>query len=366
MTEASESTKLTMANSKKEMLQAYQRLLREIEEKARAEMKPEETVAQRQRSKAIQVADTVSSDTIGNQIASLRTEIGKSLNGLADRLEQETAKYVQVQAAVQAAEAELREIYDIQKAAASLVALLESQKRERDTFEKEMAAQREQLEGEIETHRDVFDDEVKTQREQWKKEKADFDASTKERNSLEEKRRQREQEEWKYNFVREKQAAEEQRQTELARLDREIHLKKEQLEKVLSDREQAVAAAEAELQSLRLRAESFPSALEQSVARAVEESTERLERERRYALDLLQKEFDGERNVLKSRIESLQHAVDKQTEQIAKLSQQLEHSYVQVQNIAMKAIEGSSGLTRSLGQTTTPLADRIVHGPRGD
>ena len=50
-----EPTKLTMANTKKEMLQAYQRLLRQLEEKSKAEMKPEETVAQRQRAKAIEV-----------------------------------------------------------------------------------------------------------------------------------------------------------------------------------------------------------------------------------------------------------------------------------------------------------------------
>jgi hypothetical protein len=354
-----------MANSKKEMLQAYQRLLKQLEEKSKAEMKPEETVAQRQRSKAIQVADTVTSDGIANQVASLKTEIGKTLNDLADRLEQETAKYAQIKTAVNAAEADLREIFEIEKAASSLVALLEAQRQEREQFQKEMAAEREKLEGEIDTHREVFDDEVKTQREQWKKEKSEYESSVKERNAAEERRRQREQEEWKYVFQREKHLAEEQRQHELARLDREIQLKKEHLEKVLSEREQAVAAAEAELQWLRSRAESFPGELDQAVSRAVQEATERLERERTYAIDLLQKEFAGERNVLNSRIEALQQAVDRQTEQIAKLSQQLEHSYGQVQDIALKAIEGSA-ITRSHGQAATSIGDRISHGPRTD
>ena len=49
------------------------------------------------------------------------------LNELADRLEQETAKYAQIKVAVSAAEADLREIYEIEKAAASLAALLEAQ-----------------------------------------------------------------------------------------------------------------------------------------------------------------------------------------------------------------------------------------------
>ena len=364
--DAADAEKLTMANTKREMLQAYQRLLKQLQQKQRAAMKPEETVAERRKAKAIAVADAASSEGIANQIASLKSAIGRTLNELAERLEQETAKYAQVKAAVELAEAELREIYDIEKAAASLAALLEAKKQQRDEFEAETAEKREKLDYEIATHREAFDYEVKTQRDKWKKEKAEYEAAAKEEDAAEKKRRQREAEEWHYQFEREKQTAEEQRQHEQARLDREIQLKKEHLEKVLSEREQAVAAAEAELQSLRARAEGFPEELDQAVTRSVQESTERLERERKYAIDLLQKEFAGERNVLNSRIESLQATVEKQAEQIARLSQQLEHSYGQVQDIALKAIEGSS-MSRPVTQTASPsLADRIPRGPQNE
>ncbi len=351
MSDSPEIPAVTMTSTKKEMLQAYERLLKQLEEKKKAEMKPDETVAQRKRAQAVAVADAASSAGIANQIASLKTEIGKALNELSDRLEQETAKYVQVKLAVESAESELREIYDIEKAAASLAALLEAHKLEKQEFEAEMAAEREKLDSEISIHREAFDYEVKTQRDEWKKEKAEYQASVKEQEETEKKRRQRDQEEWKYQFDRERQAAEEKRQHELARLDREIQLKQEHLEKVLADRELALAAAEAELQSLRARAEQFPGELEQAVSRAVAETTARLERERKYATDLLQKESAGERNVLVSRIESMEQTIEKQAEQIAKLSRQLEHSYGQIQDIAVKAIEGPS-TSRSGSQAT--------------
>jgi hypothetical protein len=354
-----------MANTKKEMLQAYRRLLEQLQERQEAEMKPEETVARRKRAKATEIADSVADSDIAHQIASLKTQIGKSLNDLADRLEQETAKYAQVKTAVDAAEAELQEVYEIQKEAASLAALLESQRQQREDFDAEMNQEREQLELEIATHREAFHEEVKTQREEWKREKAEYELAAKERDGIEKKRRQREQEEWQYGFQREKSTAEEQRQLELARLDREIQLKKEQLEKVLYEREQAVAAAETELHELRSRAEGFPGRLDQAVSQAVQDTTERLQRERDYAIDLLQKEFAGERNVLNSRIESLKTTVDKQAEQIARLSQQLEHSYGQVQDIALKAIEGSSS-SRAMGQGSMPLTDRMSHGHSAD
>jgi hypothetical protein len=102
--------------------------------------------------------------------------------------------------------------------------------------------------------------------------------------------------------------------------------------------------------------------LDQAVARAVQESTERLEHERKYAVELLQKEFAGERNVLNSRIEGLQQTVEKQAEQLARLSQQLEHSYGQVQDIALKAIEGSSRSPSVAQPAAPPLAERLSPG----
>ena len=362
MSDTPETPALTMTNTKKEMMQAYERLLKQLKEKKKAEMKPEETVAERKRVQAVAVADAASSAGIANQIASLKTEIGKTLNELADRLEQETVKYTQVKLAVESAETELREIYDIEKAAASLAALLEAQKQEKEQFEAEMTAEREKLDDEISTHREAFDYEVKTQREEWKKERAEYQASVKEQEETDKKRRQREQEEWKYQFDRERQAAEEKRQHELARLDREIQLKQEQLEKVLADREQALAAAEAELQSLRARAEQFPSELDQAVSRAIQETTTRLERERKYAIDLLQKESAGEHNVLISRIESMEQTIEKQAEQIAKLSRQLEHSYGQIQDIAVKAIEGPSTSRAGTQATGLSLPARMPGG----
>jgi hypothetical protein len=364
--EAAAPEKLTMANTKKEMLQAYQRVLKQLQQKQRAAMKPEETVAARQKAKATAVADDASAEGIGSQIASLKAEIGRTLNELAERLEQETAKYAQVKLAVQSAEAELREIYDIEKAAASLAALLEAEKQQREEFDAEMTEKREQLEYDIATHREAFDYQAKTERDAWKKEKAEYEASVRDRDALEKKRREREKEEWQYQFQREKQTAEEQRQHELERLDREIQLKKERLEKVLTEREQAVSAAEQELQTLRARAEGFAAELQQAVSNAVQETTDRLERERKYAVDLLEKEFAGERNVLNSRIDALQETVDKQAQQLARLSEQIEHSYGQVQDIALKAIEGSA-ISRSPSQSASvPMADRLSRAPQSE
>jgi hypothetical protein len=350
-----ETEKITMANTKKEMLDAYNRLLKQLTEKRRAEMKPAEKVAQKKEAEARAVADSLSTESIGRQIGILKSEIGGMLNQLADRLEEETAKYVQVKKAAEAAEAELHEIYDIEKAASSLAALLEAQKQKREQFEEEMA-----------TEREVFESDMNYQRELWKTEKSQHEAEIKERNAAEQKQREREQEEFKYQFERQRQLTQEQYEHEKAKLEREIHVKREEMEKDLADRENAVATAEAELKQLREKVERHPGELNEAVARAVKEATERVERDGQNKIELLQKEYVGERNVLNARIEGLQATVEKQAQQIARLSEQLEHSYRQVQDIAVKAIEGSS-VARSASQLRPSAApDLSPRSPQGD
>ncbi|HSW02600.1 MAG TPA: hypothetical protein VLI39_20725 [Sedimentisphaerales bacterium] len=77
---------------------------------------------------------------------------------------------------------------------------------------------------------------------------------------------------------------------------------------------------------------------------AVKETAERIQREAKYQHDLLHKDFEGQKNVLTARIQSLEKAVKEQADQLGKLSQQQEASYQKIQDVAVKAIEGASKL----------------------
>ena len=80
------------------------------------------------------------------------------------------------------------------------------------------------------------------------------------------------------------------------------------------------------------------------MTKAIKETTEKLNLEAKNREELQKREFIGERNVLTTRIESLEKMVKEQSEQITKLTQQLEKAYQQVQDIAVKTIEGSSNI----------------------
>jgi DNA repair exonuclease SbcCD ATPase subunit len=313
------------------MLEAYQQLQDQLKQKREAEMRPEQKIEEKKSKEAVEVADSVSTEGIAKEIGRLKSEIGVMLAQLSDKLESEIGKYLQVKQAVAAREKELQEIYEIERTASTLTALLEVQQQKRVKFEAEMAEQERELESEIEA-----------KREEWEKEKQAHEAEIKERSAAEKKARDRDMEEFKYQFEREQQLAREKFEYEKAKLERDAQLRREELGRDLAAREKALAEGENELRQLREKADAFPKQLEAAIAKAVQETADRLKQEAQGKQELLKKEFEGERNVLTARIEALQQTVKEQTARTAGLSAQLEKSYGQVQEIAVRAIEGSS------------------------
>ena len=344
--------KISMTNTKQEMLKAYNRLLKELQEKKEVELKPEKKLEEKKKKEVVQVADSLSSEGVVKGISNVKVEIGKMLTQISDKLDEEVNKFRGIQKAIAFKEKELEEVYEIEKSAATFAALIESQNQMRLEFESEMTAKKEELKKEIETIRTG-----------WYKEKKDHETRVKEQETEEQKRRNREKEEFTYTFDREKQLAKERFEDEKAKLEREMAFKKEQMERELVEREKAVAAREQELTELQNRVNTFPKEMDSAVNKAVKETIERLNGEAGSREELLRKEFDGERNVLSTKINSAEKTIKEQGEQIAKLSLQMEKAYQKVQDIAVKAIEGSSD-AKSLANLQHLLNEQIRKQPQ--
>ncbi len=332
MTDQKEPPKTpTMSHTKKEILESYRALEKQLLEQRQAELKPERRIEEKAKQEALQVADSLSTEGIVRGIGSLKAEIGKMLTQISDRLEEEVGKYRSVQKAIAAKEEDLQEIYEIDRSAASLVALIEAQRRKKQEFEDQMASRKGELEERINSLRFNFEQE-----------KQSLQAAAAEAKADEAKRRKREKEEYEYSFKREQQLARDSYEDEKAQAEKEMRLKREEAERDLAEREKAVSQTEQQLDELRARVEAFPQEKEAAVNQAVQQAVERVEVEAKNREELLKKEFDGERKVLSTKIESLEQLAKEQAERIAGLSQQLEKSYLQVEGIAHKAVESSS------------------------
>jgi hypothetical protein len=318
-----------------------------VAERGEAESKPEERAAAKAVRDAVAVADALSSESVVRAIGELKSTIGRTLTQLADRLEDEVAKYTQIQRAIAAKDAELKEIYEIQRSASTLLALIETNQRQREEADQALTAEQEQLQREIETCRAAWEQERKQQEQE-----------AKEREATEQKRRQREQEEYKYAFAREQQRARDQFQDESAKDQKELAERKAQLERDWAEREKSLAAREEELAALRARAAGFAQELESAASKAAAAATERAAQQHEAAQQLLRREHEGERNVLAAKIAALERTVEEQAAQLARLGQQAEKAYVQVQEIAVRAIEGSAS-AKQLAHLQQLLADQV-------
>ncbi len=323
--------KLSLSSTKQEMLEAYNAVLKQLEAQREAELKPEKRLEEKKAKEVIHVAESLSSEGVAREISNLKIETSKTLAQISDRLEEEVNKFKAVQNAITLKEKELQELYEIERSAVTLAALIESQNQKRQAFEIEMAEKKEALSQEIET--------LRAERE---KEKNDYESEIKERDITEKKRREREKDDYEYSFKREQKLTKDKFEDEKSKLEKEIQVKKEQMESEIKEREKAIAGREDELNELRKKVSAFPKEMETAVNKAIKETTERLSLEAKNREELMKKEFVGERNVFTTRVESLEKIVKEQNEQIAKLSQQLEKAYQQVQEIAVKTIEGSS------------------------
>lgn len=334
--------KISPSSTKKEMLDAFNELKKQFEEKEEIELNPEKRKEEMRTKEVIQAADTLTAEETTVKINELKNQIGKILSQLSNNLEEEADNYLKLKESIELKKKELKEIYDIEAAAHALAALIEAQKLKKQQYEAEM-----------ETKRNTLETEIKETKQEWEKEKKAHDEAIMERDSEEKKTRERVKEEFEYNFKREQQLSQNAFKDQKEKMEKEMAAAREaferkvaETEKNLDDREAKVKEREKFVNDLQAQVDEFPGRLDAVVNKAVKDVTERLTAEAKKNEELLKKGYEGEMNVLKARIESLEGIAADQAKQIAELSTGLEKSYGKIQDIAVKAIEGSTASHR--------------------
>ncbi|MBN2542793.1 hypothetical protein JXI42_07975 [bacterium] len=341
--------KVSMTNTKKEMLEAYKQLLEKYEEKGELELKPEKKLEEKKEKEVIEVADSLSVESINNRIGNLKGDIGRKLSEIGEKLEAEINKYNKIKVAIGVKNEELSELYEIEKSAYSLAALMDTQQQKKEEFEQEM----EQL------------------RDQWEKEKSEHEQASKEQYEVEQKRRAREKEEYLYKFEREKQLTLDKYNDEMDTLKKQIAKEKEEhqiqiaeAQKEMDEREKVLSEREKDIDILQKKVDSFPNELTKAVTEAVEEEKTKLHLEMKNKDELLNKDFEGKKNVYENKIEHLEKLVKDQKIKIDSLSAQLIEAYGKIQGIAVKTVEGASGsrFMEDLGKMITEKGKKQDRG----
>ena len=330
--------KITEKTTKKEMLAAYHDLLEQIEDQKNQELDPEKMKEEKKNAKLVDEVKSITPDKVVTTIGNLKKDISVKLDAVSTDLEGESEKLIKLQEAIKIKNNELNEIYEIERNAFTLFALIESQKKKREEFEVQMTQEKEELENQISEMREL-----------WKKEKEQHQIEIKEREAAEKKTREREKEEYIYEFNREKELAKNTFEDEKSKMEKELSQMKDKAEREimektaeLNEREKTIEEKEKNVKDLELKVVALEKEIETAVETAAKETSEKITGEYTAKIELMKNQNEGAQNVMAEKIKQLESVITDLKKHNDKLSSQLEAAYRKVEDVALKALESSS------------------------
>jgi hypothetical protein len=335
--------KPTDKNTKAEILTAYHQL---TEEKKNLEAQLKN--AQKQASVGVNtstvqvvkeapismMSNTSTKDKVNLTIASLdsiQLGFGGAVSELSAKLTTEADKLADIRSMVAAEIADLKTLHNLEISENTFEELI-------DRYETSSKAFSEELWARTEANRQT----IQTQTKAWNEEQEQHLMTIEERMELDRKNNQREIQEYKYNLDLQRKLDREKYEQQQADLARELAETKETQEKVWTEREQALVDREKQFYEAKDKVAAFVQDKEKAIEKAKAEGKGIAIYQAKIKSDLYAKDVEGQKRSYEGRIESLEDTIKNQNERLNSLSKQLEAALKQVQDLAVKAIEGSA------------------------
>lgn len=281
-------------------------------------------------------------ETVVGRISALGIDVSRALADISEKLTQEVRLLAAVREAVALERGEIERLHKIDIAASGLDQMMQDYAREKERL----------------------DAEISGQRAGWEEEGLKVLVERKEQDDAIKKQRQREIEEYDYkkNLERKKDKdkyEEEQRLTAKKNQERQ-----EAMEKDWLSRDAALKEREDELVRLKKDAAEQPMRLEKEIAAAVDRArlgtTSKVDQQ----MLILKTGAETEKRIAELKVKALEEALARNGQQIAALEKQLTEAKQQVQDIAVKAIEGASG-ARALSHINQIAMEQAKNRPQG-
>lgn len=326
-----QATEITPKNTKNEIFEAYQNLLNKVRETKQTSQ--QEIFKKKEDDQIVAKASDLNVAGIISKLSDIKLSVTKNLDQLEQKLLDEYRCLSDLQKAITIEKTNLQELYGIKKNADSLAVLLLAQKEYSTNFEMEM-----------DQRKNKFEQEMTEKKAAWKKEQEIMQREKDEYQGQLTKGRQREEENYNYDLNLERKKDQDNYAMRKEVLEKELTEKKLALQKEFSEREALIKSQEEEYKNLKAKVELFPKELENSIRTAEKNTKEMLERNYKFQIDLSAKEIEGERKLSLQTIATLQAKINEQEAFIQQLTKKANDANTQVQTIAIKAIESTTGI----------------------
>lgn len=324
--------------AKTEIQEEFASIQEELQEARESADSKADDLARFKQSDVRHAVEGVTVDGVVEQISKLGLDVSRALNGVSEKLVDEVNRLAALRAAVELERQELERLHKLDVASAAL-----------DVMVQDYAKQKEQLEAEIALQRSVWEDNVQAS-----------ERERKEQEETQKKQRQRDIDEYEYKKNLERKRAQDKYDEETRQQEKKDKDRQEILDKSWAQREAALSEQEAELARLRKEAAEFPARLQRETEQAAARAATEWQQQSGHQALLVKKEAESDRRIAEMQIKSLEDLVARQNTQIADLQKQMDEAKRQVQEIAVRAIEGASG-SKTLAHVNEIAMEQAKH-----
>lgn len=258
---------------------------------------------------------------------------GTAVSELSEQLTTKASNLQELQGSVATETKQLEELHELEISSNTLDNLLKTYESNEQTFVEEINRKQETL-----------TQEFLQQKKNWEREQEEHKRIVKERNDERNKTTQREAAEYKYDLeLQRKLSTDEYEQTQ-NKLNNELEEFRQLQEKQWAEREKVLAEREQQVAEAKNKVEGFIKDKELALKKATDEGKGIAHYQVKIKADLYAKDVEGQKRFYEQRLESLEQTIQNQEARIQGLAKQLESALKQVQDLAVKAIEGAANV----------------------
>jgi uncharacterized coiled-coil protein SlyX len=266
-------------------------------------------------------------------LAKIQLGFGSAANELSEQLTTQASKLAEIRENVEQEVQQLKQLHNLEISEDILDTLIGNYEDNSKNYQEEFSQQKE-----------VLFLEIDEQRKTWIKEQEDNNRLIKERDENLKKTRQRDEAEYKYNLELQRKLAKDEYEQQQKELNKQLEEFQQETEKTWAEREKVIAEREKQFEEAKAKVEAFPKDKEAGIKKATEEGKGIAYYQAKIKSDLYSKEVEGQKRFYEQRLQSLEQTITNQDNRLQNLSKQLESALKQVQDLAVKAIEGTANV----------------------
>lgn len=318
--------KITEKSTKGKIYDAYLKAQKQIEALESQQLNPTKILEAKKNENTLTQAAEVADTSVDSVIDTLGQAIDSALTNLKAEFEQKVGTFNNLDEAIKLKQAELEEIYGIQRQADTLAALFdahEATKKKHDTENQEQ----------LSDHRAKLADlqlQIKNTQEEY------IQVLAAQRKKLAQEQ-ERAQSEFDYDFARHKKKKEDELADYIAAEHKAIANEKA----AVAAREDAVEKREESIEALEEKVNAIPSLIEEASEAAAEKAKKDAERSAHFERRAIESKKDAEIQVLEHQVDLLKQSLESEKENHAKTADQLAEAYGRLEKVSIASVEGA-------------------------